>query len=168
MQPGPDPRSQVQVVCSQPGIDGESIMKWFDKLFQNIIVVASLGAGFSFSVVLAPLERINNDRFTVQDVNTAVAVSWLLFVLAVTLCSALSSFFTFHEETLSKNLSEPKCWTHTWMAMCSFTVQALVLGGFLAASVAVAAFSRNVGYLAVALTSLSALGLLLNVVRQYM
>lgn len=98
MPPDPGPQTGHDTVAAQlarlvakPETDGEKIMKWFEKLFQNMIVIASLGAGFSFSVVLAPLEKIQNDRFSVQQVNTAVAVSWLLFVLAVTLCRALSS-----------------------------------------------------------------------------
>ncbi|KAK5099546.1 hypothetical protein LTR70_002447 [Exophiala xenobiotica] len=149
--------AQLARLVPRPEEKGEKTMNWFDKLFQNIIVVASLCAGFSFSVVVAPLERIQNDHFTVQQVNTAVAVSWLLFVLAVTLSSAFSSFFYFDERKLGEKLTGQCRWTHSWMALVSLTVQELVLGGFLAASVDVAAFSKNVGYTTIGITIIAAI-----------
>ena len=175
MPPDPDPQyghdavaAQLARLVPEPETDGEKIMKWFDKLFQNIIVVASPGAGFQ---LLGRSRTARED--TKRSLHSATGQhsrgsQLLLFVLAVTLCSALSSSFHFDEGKLAEKLIGQSRWTHSCMAAVSFTVQALVLGGFLAASVAVAAFSRIIGYTAIGITTIAAIILLVWVVLRLM
>jgi len=135
---------------------GARVVEWFDKLFSSIGVMASLGAGFTFTVILAPPETLQNeDNFSRSTVSTFVAVSWLCFVLDLAVASALAQVFHFFAgEKIIPRYDKPDARTHQQLILVSSLVQGLVLAGFLFASLAVTAFSKYVGWTAVAFTGL--------------
>lgn len=135
---------------------GARIVEWFDKLFSSIGIMASLGAGFTFTVILAPPETLQNeDNFSRSTVNTFVAISWLCFVLDLAVVSALAQLFHFFaKDKIIPKYNERDARTHRHLILVSCLVQGLVLAGFLFASLAVTAFSKDVGWTAVTFTGL--------------
>ena len=133
--------------------DGKAIVEWFGKLFDHIITIGSLGAGFSFVAVLSPLQEGVDERdFSRSTVNNLLAGSWLCFVLSVTCSIFLSSLFDFNKEWLETAVTARTRKSHSLLGAASFVVQALVLTGFLMASLAISAVSRVVGWTAVGFT----------------
>lgn len=137
--------------------DAIIVMEWFIKLFDRIIIIASLGAGFMFNVILEPVDNDQNnlnDTFSAATVNTLVAVSWLCFILALTFSSAFASFFEFYKNELTTGVAHRRAWAHLTNFFVSLVVQSLVLAGFLTASFVVMAFDEVVGLVSVVFTSL--------------
>lgn len=137
-------------------------MNWFDKLFDKINVIAGLGAGFMFQIIVDPPDKtkLGNHILTISAVHTCIAASWLFFVLAITCSSAFSSIFDFYKADLINLYTGRKKRAHITMFLVSLIVQLLVLAGFLAASLVVMAFSEKVGFAAIVLTAAFALGLI--------
>ncbi|KAK5091403.1 hypothetical protein LTR05_001586 [Lithohypha guttulata] len=134
----------------EPQNSGEAIVAWFDKLFQDVMTISSFGAGFTFIVIFHPFDEFEQDvkrNLSAQTVNKLLSVSWFCFVLALTLSAIMKSAFEFNKDNLAKSLNDPprSRVAHGLVAIASFTVQALVLIGFLMSSQAITAFSSTIG-----------------------
>lgn len=133
---------------------GKEVLEWFIKLFDSVILIGSLGAGFTFTVILSPFDdETKITSFSAATINSLVAISWLLFVLALASASVLSSGFAFQDQWLIENYDECKWRAHLVLALSSALVQTLVVGGFMLLSLAVTAFNQKVGHVALAFTS---------------
>ncbi|KAK5100417.1 hypothetical protein LTS08_005166 [Lithohypha guttulata] len=134
----------------EPQNNGEAIVAWFDKLFQDVMTISSFGAGFTFIVIFHPFDEFEQDvkrNLSAQTVNKLLSVSWFCFVLALTWSAILKSAFDFNKDNLATSLTgRPRSKiAHGLTAFASFSVQALVLIGFLMSSQAIMAFSSTIG-----------------------
>lgn len=79
----------------------ESVAGWFSGFFQAILGLSTLGASVTFSFVLSSssaFASVQLTRFTPKEVSRFLAVSWLLFILALALSSAFSTVLQFYHD----------------------------------------------------------------------
>ena len=131
------------------GVIDEHTRSWFDGLFQGVIAIATLGAGFTFSVIVDPAEPTYDREFGRERVRFCLAISWLLFILALGCAAGGASLFKFHQVI-------------TWSVArwVSLLVQLLPLAAFMATARAIAAYAGTVGWVSMGIIGAYALILL--------
>lgn len=129
------------------------VLGWYEKFLTSVIVIASLGAGFTFSLVFSPVAETKNENIKPEDVTTFVSLSWLFFTLALAVSTSLQLASALYTEYLTTLLNRQQGLIFIALNVVSWVVQSLLLLGFLFASFCVAAFQKNVGYAALGLTS---------------
>lgn len=149
-------------------LEAETVLTWFDKLFQVVIGIGTLGASFTFTVILAPISKTKNPEISPDQVDHYVALSWLFFVLAVASASSFSVSFYFGQNLITKGYNNHWWSTNCLLLLASIIVQGLVLAAFFTSSLAVKAFSKDVGNAAFCLTVVFAFLLFGLVVAQTM
>ena len=128
---------------------GEPVVEWFNKFFDNIIIIASLGAGFSFSIIISdPAAPPVNKRWplTSDDVRFYLAVSWSLFVFAIGGAVAGSLLFLFHKTTITTGLDDGTNAMPNVISLVSITLQLLVIVAFMLDVRVIAAYVDAVGW----------------------
>lgn len=129
------------------------VQSWYEKFFSSVTVIASLGAGFTFSLVLSPVSETKNIHFRPEDVTTFVSLSWLFFTLALALSTSLQLWSALYTDYLTDLLVDRQGTIFILLNIVSWLVQSLLLFGFLFASFCVTAFQEVVGYVALGLTA---------------
>jgi len=152
---------------------GHSVVTFFNGLFQTIIAISTLGTSVTFSFILSTDTQLSNPNayYNQSQVATFLAISWLLFLLALafgSLGSTLLTFFRAH-------------WTRDWdgehgrrsqrevqfyAVLASGLLGAQVIGAFIFLCLVVVAYSPVVGWIALAFTGWFALVILLSVLWQ--
>jgi hypothetical protein len=127
---------------------------WYDKFFESIIVISSLGSGFTFSVALTPVDETKIPSFTPDDVTTFVSLSWLFFTLALAVSITLRLAFTLYTDSLTRHLNSGTGRIFFFLYGALYLVQSLTFLGFFFASLSIAAFQDTVGYIAIGFTGL--------------
>lgn len=84
--------------------EAERIIKFFDALFSFIIGTAALGAGFTFPTILAKLDPAPTCKFQ-DNVLRFLAISWLLFILALASAGFFASIIAFGKDFAKYNLN---------------------------------------------------------------
>jgi hypothetical protein len=142
--------------ASSPPYDwGEPVVEWFIKFFDNIVIIASLGAGFSFSIIISdPALPPANKRWclTSDDVRFYLAVSWTLFVLAIGGAVAGSQLFQFYKPPLITKLNDSTKTMPIVVSLVSITLQLLVIVAFMLDERVIAAYVDAVGWSTFAIT----------------
>lgn len=153
---------------------GSSVATFFNGLFPTIIGISSLGASVTFSYVLSnntqdPLSE--NPTFSTEQIQQLLAISWLLFLLALafaSLGSTLLIFFKSHWiadwDGLNGRTSQ---WTvHVYATLASGFLGGLIVGAFIVLCLVVVAYSPTVGWIAVGFTAFFGFIIVLSVLIQ--
>ncbi|KAH8779488.1 hypothetical protein F5882DRAFT_148806 [Hyaloscypha sp. PMI_1271] len=151
------PQSQK---CSNCGCKGGESGSDADFFYKNIGTVAALGASITFALIISdikdPHEISQHGRFDLSTVRILLAVSWMLFMIVLSLSFSLAQKFK-HE---SAEEDEEKKDGPTGLAT---VVYVLELGAVMCLSLVVAAYVEIVGYIMVALVSIVVVALALKV-----
>src|SRR5438045_114861 len=71
-------------------------LETYRQINQAAVTIAALGAGFTFTIIFSDLSEPRAD-FSKDDVKTALAVAWLLFVLTIILASFAAAMQSMRE-----------------------------------------------------------------------
>lgn len=158
---------------------GASVTTFFNGLFQTILAISTLGASITFNYVLSNNQQTNptetplpNTRaFSVDQVQLFLAISWLLFLLALAfaaLGSTLLTFFKRHWEEDWDGLHGKTSQTtvQIYAVFASSVVGGLVIGAFILLCLVVVAYSAVVGWIALGFASFFGLVMLVSIVNQ--
>ena len=123
-------------------------MSWYDKLFQALIGVATLGAGFTFTIITSAIDK-PHDGIDTEYVRRCVSVSWLLFVASLGCTSLAALFLSVNKRTIIRSIDEGDKWYKSWegvvIVLTTLLVQLLPLGAFAAAAEVVRSYQQGVG-----------------------
>lgn len=113
-------------------------LDWYAQLFTVIIGVATLGAGFTFTVIFSdPPQPWRNSK---QYVLGCIAASWMLFIITLGWCCLTALVVAVNRTLLLEQLREDKigCADLLWWVIASVLVAELLpIGAFLASAKAV-------------------------------
>ncbi len=158
---------------------GASVTSFFNGLFQTILAISTLGASITFNYVLSnnqstsptPTPLPNTRAFSAETVQLFLAISWLLFLLALAfaaLGSTLLTFFRRHwEEDWDGHRGKTSQTTVQMYAVFASTViGGLVIGAFMLLCLVVVAYSAVVGWIALGFTSFFGFIMLISIFNQ--
>lgn len=141
---------------------GKTVFKWFTKLFETGSTLGTLGAGFTVSIVIAPLPEPTSGHFDALKVRKFAATSSLLFVCTVLLCQGGNLVFVFLESAVTNGVKDHKKRVLWLLAAVSFVFQASVLGAFMFFFLVIAGYIWNVGLAGIIIDSILALAALVS------
>lgn len=129
-------------------LTGDEWMSWYDKLFQALIGVATLGAGFTFTIITSGIDNPHG-RIDTEYVRRCVSVSWLLFVASLGCTSLAALFLSVNKRTFVRSIDKGDKWYKSWegnvIVLTTLLVQLLPLGAFTAAAEVVRSYQPGVG-----------------------
>ena len=132
------------------------------RLFSALSTLGTLGAGFTFSVVVQQSAAENVAGFSPSTVTNFAAISSILFVLTVLVAQGCSQLFKFEQAIIAEGVDEDDPCVQWALASLSLLLQAQLLGAFLFLELVLAAHAPTVGWIGIAFTvflALVALGL---------
>ncbi|KAJ9659139.1 hypothetical protein H2198_003281 [Neophaeococcomyces mojaviensis] len=152
---------------------GQSVVTFFNGLFQTIIAIATLGTSVTFSFILSSQTELSNPAayYSQATVATFLSISWLLFLLALAFASLGSTLLTFFRAH----------WVHDWdgehgrrsqfqvqmyAVLASGLMGVLIIGAFIMLCLVVVAYAPIVGWIALAFTGWFGLVIVLSVCWQ--
>jgi hypothetical protein len=123
-------------------------ISWYDKLYQALIGVATLGAGFTFTVITSDIAKPRGG-IKEEYVRRCVSVSWLLFVASLGCTSFAALFLSVNKSTFIQSFDRGDKWYKGWQGMVivptTLLVQLLPLGAFTAAAEVVRSYHQGLG-----------------------
>ncbi|RMZ78295.1 hypothetical protein DV737_g3943, partial [Chaetothyriales sp. CBS 132003] len=160
-------------IVHKPKYSGASVVTFFTGLFQTILGIATLGASVSFSYVLSNTQQptVINANFTMQQVPLFLAVSWLLFLLALAFASLGSTLLTFFNKPWQKDwdgLQGParQLRVQIYAVGASALMGTLIIAAFCLLCLVVAAYTPIVGWIALGFTALFAIIICIAIINQ--
>ena len=130
----------------------------YHKTCQSLVTVATLGGGFTFTVIFASIAPPRAE-FTVQRVKQTLGIAWLIFTLALIWASLLAIMLSGSSEGV---FTVPD-YRRAYDKHLVFII-ALLLGALLVVAEALRYYDKNVGIAALVLIGLAMLILILFVV----
>jgi len=153
---------------------GSSVSTFFNGLFTTIIGIATLGASITFSYVLSnntspPLAK--TATFDLEQIQQFLAVSWLLFLLALAFASLGSTALTFFKNHWVADWDGKNGKTSQWSVQmyavsASGLLGGLIISAFVLLCLVVVAYSAVVGWVALGFTAFFGVIILLAVINQ--
>ncbi len=163
--------SYIRPMTQHPG---SSVSTFFNGLFTTVIGISSLGASITFSYVLSnntttPLSA--NPVFNVHHIQLFLAISWLLFLLALANASLGSTLLTFFKEHWiadwdGGNGKTSQFEVQMYAVFAAGLMGSLIIGAFVLLSLVVVAYSAIVGWIAVGFTAFYGLLIAVGVLHQ--
>jgi hypothetical protein len=155
---------------------GSSVVTFFNGLFQTILAISTLGASITFSYVLSN----NNDQlsapfaqpyFSVHEVQLFLAISWLLFLLALAFASTGSTLLTFFkshwiEDWDGLHGKRSQLSVQLYAVAASTIMGGLTIGAFALLCLVVVAYSPVVGWIAISFTGFFGLIIMMAILNQ--
>ncbi|KAH0537510.1 hypothetical protein FGG08_005685 [Glutinoglossum americanum] len=151
---------------------GERAVEWWEGFLPAVIGVSTFGGSITFSVIVSEIAdpgRLNPSnqnavtytRFQRETVRMFLALSWLLFIMALGVASMVAQLLSFHRERFRDNFEKPMSGMPILNMITnggglhglSLLLNGLMLGAFYFLSLAVVAYVETVGWIAVAFTS---------------
>lgn len=138
----------------KPAHPGERLASYFENFFRTVIGIATLGASITFAkIVQAPVAPFDNFGYSKYDIQWFLAISWLLFVLALAFTSAFASLLSLYRPQAvkafgSKATSERRkvMW---YVTLVSILLFGLTIGAFVFASLVVVGYAGAVGWVTI-------------------
>lgn len=153
---------------------GSSVATFFNGLFTTIIGISSLGASVTFSYVLSnntqdPAPK--SPRFSTEQVQQFLAISWLLFLLGLAFASLGSTLLTFFKSHWIADWDGFNGKTSQWQVqmyaiLASSVMGGLIIGAFVILCLVVVAYSPTVGWISVGFTAAFGLFIALAIINQ--
>ncbi|OCT50172.1 hypothetical protein CLCR_07545 [Cladophialophora carrionii] len=163
--------SYIRPMTQHPG---SSVAAFFKGRFTTVIGISTLGASVTFSYVLsgdATNPRSANPVFDLRQTQLFLAISWLLFLLALanaSLCSTLLTFFKYHwiADWDGVNGKTSQFEVQIYAVSAAALMGALIVGAFVLLSLVVAAYSAIIGWAALGFTAFYGLIIAVGVLQQ--
>ncbi|EXJ62137.1 hypothetical protein A1O7_02570 [Cladophialophora yegresii CBS 114405] len=153
---------------------GSSVAAFFKGLFTTVIGISTLGTSVTFSYVLsgdATHPRSADPEFDLRQTQLFLAISWLLFLLALanaSICSTLLTFFKDHwiADWDGMNGKTSQFEVQMYAVSAAALMGALIVGAFVLLSLVVAAYSAMIGWVALGFTAFYGLIIAMGVLQQ--
>jgi hypothetical protein len=150
---------------------GEIVIKSFEGFLSFVIGVSIFGAS-TFTVVVSqiadPSSLYAKPRFTAETVRTFLAISWLLFILALGIVGFSMSVVTFQRE--HAKLGQEGEWIKRWKGvglLVSSVIELLIVVAFIFLSLVIVAYAEAVGWVAVGCASVAAILVIVLIAIQW-
>jgi len=153
---------------------GASVSTFFNGLFTTMIGIATLGASITFSYVLsnntsAPSSK--HPTFHQGQIQEFLAISWLLFLLALAFASLGSTLLTFFKNHWIADWDGMNGKTSQWSVqmyavIASGLLGSLIVAAFVLLCLVVVAYTSVVGWVALGFTCFFGLVILAAVTNQ--
>jgi len=158
--PVPASSSVTEATTPNGASPTEVVIKSFEGFLSFVISLSIFGASI-FAVIVSeianPSDFTEKPRFTRETVRTFLGIGWLLFILALGVVALSMSLLAYQREHKNAALDGP--WKNTWECLgllASSLIQLLVIAAFLFLSLVLVAYTKAVGWVAVALASTAA------------
>ena len=144
--------------------------KGYESLVSSVLTVTIFGATILTTLVSGiadPADLSPNPRFSLKTVRTFLAVSWLLFVLALVLSGFARSMHAFYMEQLQ---GSAHAWRRKWgitALLFASSLQMLNVSAFFFLALTIMAYVEVVGFIAVVALLAAAMGVLIMFVVQW-
>lgn len=152
---------------------GRSVATFFTGLYQTVIAISTLGTSVTFSFILSSTTQLSvpTGYYSQNEVALFLAISWLLFLLALmfaSLGSTLLTFFRAHWERDwdGEHGKHSQLEVQLYAVLASGLLGGLIVGAFIFLSLVVVAYSSVVGWIAVAFVGWFGLVILISVLWQ--
>jgi hypothetical protein len=132
-------------ISTSPSADS-AYREWLDKLFQTVSQIGTLGAGFTFSVIVTGLQE--GAGIDTNKVRYYVATSWVLFIIAVIFANFLSMLAGYWRATLDNALAadfRSHMPVRALSLIAAGVLQVLLLAAFALSARAIEAYEPGVG-----------------------
>jgi hypothetical protein len=135
---------------------GKVTVEWLNSFFGNTIIIASLGAGFSFSTILSVPTPPTRTTWPLgyTGVQPFLAASWALLVFAIGIAVAASHAFKCNEARLIEKLDCENRPALVIIGLVSFVLQLLIITAFLLVERVITAYVPSFGLIAFGITGL--------------
>ena len=137
----------------------QGYVDWWNSLFQAVIAISVLGAGFTFTIIFSDIAIPRGGISRIHYVRSCLIASWMLFVMSVAWASFASVVLVVNKTHVLNALAGGKKWYES-VVLCAVTIAVLMqmmlpVGAFLAAAEAVRSYHNGFG-----IASLSMIGLI--------
>ena len=155
---GKAPISPAATSTIVPGKNpGERLASYFDSFFRTIVAISTLGASLTFTkIVQAPVDPWINYGIDSDTTQFYMAISWMLFLLALVITSAFASLLSLYRpQAIEAFATKDHKWKKRvmWAAtLASLLLILLVFGSFIFLSLVVVAYTGPVGWLTLSFT----------------
>ncbi|OAL39869.1 hypothetical protein AYO20_00781 [Fonsecaea nubica] len=163
--------SHIRPITKHPG---SSVTTFYNGVFTTIIGISTLGASITFSYVLSnntSTPRARQPVFNVDQIQGFLAISWLLFLLALAIASLGSTILTFFKDHwiadwdgLNGKTSQRS--VQRYAIIAAALMGGLIIGAFALLCLVVVAYTAVVGWIALGFTSLIGVIILVALVTQ--
>jgi hypothetical protein len=138
----------------QPPHPGERLASYFENFFRTVLGIATLGASITFSkIVQAPVNPFDDFGYSKYTIQWFLAISWLLFVLALAFTSFFASLLSLYRPQAVKafgtKVSSERRKVMWYVTLVSSLLFGLVIGAFVFASLVVVGYAGAVGWITV-------------------
>ncbi|KAJ2982930.1 hypothetical protein NQ176_g1061 [Zarea fungicola] len=163
----------VPAQTSQPNSTAPSeVLKSFEGFLSFILAISIFGAS-TFATIVSEIAEPNHSiarpHLTTGTIRALLGVAWLLFVLALGVVALSMSLLAYQREHPAARFDGP--WKGTWERLGIFAaslIQLLVIAAFVLLSIVLVAYTRTVGWVAVAMTSIAAAFTLVSLMVQWL
>jgi hypothetical protein len=130
---------------------GERLASYFENFFKTVIGIATLGASITFSKIIqtpvAPFDNFGYSKYTIQ---WFLAISWLLFVLALAFTSFFASLLSLYRpqavKAFGSRVSSERRKVMWYVTLVSSLLYGLTIGAFVFVSLVVVGYAGAVGW----------------------
>ena len=146
----------TSTVLSGPN-PGERLATYFENFFKTIVGISTLGASLTFNkIIQPPVEPWIDYGISSETVQFYISISWLLFLLALVITSAIASLMSLYRpQAIDAFATKVHKWKKRvmWAAtLTSLLLLLLVFSSFVFLSLVVVAYSGPVGWVTLGFT----------------
>ena len=154
---------------------GTSVATFFSGLFTTVIGISSLGTSVTFSYVLSNNTsgpRSAHPVFSTDHIQLFLAISWLLFLLALATAALSSTILTFFKEHWTKdwdgvNGKTSQFDVQVYAVFVAGLMGVLIIGAFVLLTLVVVAYSPIVGWVALGFTAFYGFVIAVGILHQF-
>ena len=139
-------------------------LDFYHRIYQSVITVATLGGGFTFTVIFADVALPQTD-YTTEQVKQVLAIAWLMFTLALLWASIITVAMSMYGKAFMEQTHGKLTGRKGGFGVHLIVISVLLSGAFLALAEALRMYQERVGVAALVLIGLLVLGLLIVISR---
>ncbi len=129
------------------------VRNFFDGVTKIMGGISTLGAGFTFNFILNDVHPPTNAMYDANQVHLFLAMSWFLFIVALTVSSFVTLLLNFWGNDLVKYWNQHRGWAFASFAVSMMLVSALV-APFMFVCLVIIAYQKAVGIAGVGLAGI--------------
>lgn len=152
---------------------GQSVVTFFNGLFQTMIAISTLGTSVTFSFIITSTTQLGSPTgyYQQSQVATFLSISWLLFLLNLAFASLGSTLLTFFKahwilDWDGKHGRTSQSEVQLYAVLTTGLLGGLMIGAFIFLCLVVVAYSSVVGWIALGFTGWFGLIIAISVLWQ--
>ncbi len=122
----------------------ERVRTFFQGLFKIVVAVSTLGASFTFSLILTDIRSPSHPIFGVDQLIFFLALSWLLFIIALTMACVFTLLLNFWGDKAIEGFYTESKWHWAGFVMC-VSLFSLLVGAFVYVCLVITAYQERIG-----------------------